>query len=216
MWAADSSFKSESRLPAGTTNSVPFICMLGSAELQTGQSSLCDRNYYGYTFVFLLRPSATSILPLLRKDWLHEPNRYLFGKIYSDKKRIVRILRLLRSVFFHKDKIRDMSFSLHIPVDRIHNLPETVQARLKILNDLIGQNIRIWQVVQISQALIFQPEDIEVGFVPCQYFFIAEFSPAAFGIRFAPCFLAFMAIPGLYSCTNSARSSVVICFFRVW
>jgi hypothetical protein len=77
-------------------------------------------------------------------------------------------------------------------IDGFHDLFEALGAGFKIFNNLFGQHIRIRQVVQISQALIPDPEDIQAGFVPGGDLVIAESAPPAVGVVFRPGFFALM------------------------
>ena len=67
-------------------------------------------------------------------------------------------------------------------LQRRRNCPEAVQPRLEVLDDLFGQFIRFGQVIQIGEALVFQPENIQAGFVARNDLIIAELAPAAFGV----------------------------------
>ena len=62
------------------------------------------------------------------------------------------------------------------------NFPKTIQSRLKIVNNLKGQLIRFGQIIQIGQALILQPKNIQTGFVACHDLINAEPAPAPLGI----------------------------------
>lgn len=75
------------------------------------------------------------------------------------------------------------------------NFPKTIQSRLKIVNNLKGQLIRFGQIIQIGQALILQPKNIQTGFVACHDLIKTVFTPAAFRIvLFVPGFLTLMTI----------------------
>ena len=74
------------------------------------------------------------------------------------------------------------------------NIAKTVQPRLQVVDDLQCQFIRLGQIVQIGKALVFQPENIQAGFVTRDDLLVIEFSPAAFRILLAPGFLPLMAV----------------------
>ena len=68
----------------------------------------------------------------------------------------------------------------------------------EIFDDVVGQYIGVRQIVQIGQAFVFQPEDIQAGFVAVDDFVIGELAPAAFRIGFrVPRFFALMPVCGL-------------------
>lgn len=88
-------------------------------------------------------------------------------------------------------KLSDHSPSLKCRRD----LPEAVQPGFKIFNDLQRQDIRLGQVVQIGEALVLQPEDIQTGLVTRDDLLIAVFAPAAFRVvGFVPAFAPLVAV----------------------
>jgi len=42
---------------------------------------------------------------------------------------------------------------------------KTLHRFLKIFEDLLGEHIRIGQIVEVSEGFVLDPEDIEVGFI---------------------------------------------------
>jgi len=46
------------------------------------------------------------------------------------------------------------------PINRFHDLLETLDTGFKVFNNIFCQHIRIWQVFQISEAFVPDPEDI--------------------------------------------------------
>ena len=70
-----------------------------------------------------------------------------------------------------------------------------VKPSLQVLDDLFGEFVRFRQVVQIDQALVLEPEDVEAGLVAGSQFLVAVAPPAALGrIPFVPGGLAPVAI----------------------
>jgi len=64
-------------------------------------------------------------------------------------------------------------------IDRSHNFFKTCQGSLHILNNFVCENIRVRQIVQISEAFVFEPENIQFRFIPSYNFIIDEFSEPA-------------------------------------
>jgi hypothetical protein len=60
---------------------------------------------------------------------------------------------------------------------RFEHLPKTSQPRLQVLNDLLRWSLGFRQVVQVGEAPILQPEDIQARLVPYHKFLIAEAAP---------------------------------------
>ena len=58
------------------------------------------------------------------------------------------------------------------------DLRELVQGRLQILNNFGGQDGGIGQIGRIAQAVIPEPEDVEVGFVALDQVFVGEAAEA--------------------------------------
>lgn len=78
---------------------------------------------------------------------------------------------------------------------RSDDFPEAAQSRLKVINNLRRQFIRFREIVQISQALVLQPEDVQAGFIPADDLVIAESAPAPLGIiLLVPDICSFMAV----------------------
>lgn len=61
---------------------------------------------------------------------------------------------------------------------------ETRKASFDVFDDLLREVLWFWQVIQIREAVVFQPEKVEAGFVACGEFGVSEFPPAAFRILF--------------------------------
>ncbi len=54
------------------------------------------------------------------------------------------------------------------------------------------------EVVEAGEAFVFEPEEVEAGFVAGGSFFICTFAPAGFGVRFRfPSGLALVAVFGV-------------------
>lgn len=77
---------------------------------------------------------------------------------------------------------------------RGHQLIETIQCALQILDDIRSQFAGIGQAVQISQGLVLDPEDVQTGFIPLQDVLSRESAPAAIGVGFRPGFRPFVAV----------------------
>jgi hypothetical protein len=71
-------------------------------------------------------------------------------------------------------------------IDRFHDLLKTLDTCFEVFDDLFSKHIRIGEVVQICQAFVSDPEDVQAGFVTGDDVFIGEFSPSAVGIVFRP------------------------------
>ena len=89
-------------------------------------------------------------------------------------------------VIFKKSRLLFQGRTLFLtsPINRFHNLFETLQPSLYIFNDFTGKNVRVGEIVQVCQALVFEPEDIQIGFVPGDDFLVSEFPPSSFGVFF--------------------------------
>jgi len=70
------------------------------------------------------------------------------------------------------------------PVDGYHDFFETFNCCFQICDDIVGQDVRVGQIVKIRKAFIFKPCDIQAGFVAVYNLIISEFAPAAFGVFF--------------------------------
>ena len=53
---------------------------------------------------------------------------------------------------------------------------------MQIVDDLLSKDIRIRQVVAVFQAAVFEPEDVEVQFVPFKDLVVGEAAPTAVGV----------------------------------
>ena len=52
-----------------------------------------------------------------------------------------------------------------MPIDGGQQVFEAFQGRLDVFDDVGGENVGIGQVVEVGQGFVFEPEDVEVGFV---------------------------------------------------
>lgn len=64
-------------------------------------------------------------------------------------------------------------------VQTCQHRPKTTQPRLQVLNDLLGQLIRLRQIIEVGETFVLEPEDIETGFITAHEFFVGIFTPAA-------------------------------------
>ena len=77
---------------------------------------------------------------------------------------------------------------------RGHQLVETIQCGLQILNDIRSQFVGIGQAVQIGHGLVLDPKDVQTGLVPLQDVLNGESAPATIGVGFRPGFRSFVAV----------------------
>jgi hypothetical protein len=56
----------------------------------------------------------------------------------------------------------------------LSHTPKLLKRRLKVLNDLSCNHIWRWQVAGVFLAVIFQPEDFQIGLVTCDQVFVGE------------------------------------------
>ena len=90
-----------------------------------------------------------------------------------------------------------MPAPLRFVVQAGQHRPKAVQARFEVFDDLLGQLVRFRQVVEVGEAFVFEPEDIETGLVARGEFFVCVLAPAAVGVLFGvPLRLAFVAVRG--------------------
>ena len=66
------------------------------------------------------------------------------------------------------------------------NIRELFQGRLQVVDDFLGEDIGVGQVVGFFQGFVKQPEDVEVGIVSLQHLVVFVATPAAFGSFFRP------------------------------
>jgi len=71
-----------------------------------------------------------------------------------------------------------------VRIYRLHDLLKTLNTCFKVFDDLFSKYIRIGEVVQVCQAFVSDPEDVQAGFVPGDDVFIGNFTPSAVGIVF--------------------------------
>ncbi len=62
-------------------------------------------------------------------------------------------------------------------------LRELVEGCLQVLDNFRCQNRRVWQIGRIAQTVIPEPEDIEIGLIALDQFFVGE---AAETLSFTP------------------------------
>lgn len=77
---------------------------------------------------------------------------------------------------------------------RIQQLAESIHGRLEVFQDVLRQFLRGRQVVQISQSLVLDPEDIQAGFVPIEDLLGGKPPPAAIRVVLAPGLVALIAV----------------------
>ena len=83
------------------------------------------------------------------------------------------------------------------PLDLLRNRRKLLHGRLHIVRDLLGQHIRIRQIVGFFQAFIPEPEYVKVYLIALQQLFVVEHAPAAIGGLVAPGRLAAVAVGGV-------------------
>ena len=77
---------------------------------------------------------------------------------------------------------------------RIQQLAESIHGRLEVFQDVLRQFLRGRQIVQISQSLVLDPEDIQAGFIPIEDLLGGKPPPAAIRIVLAPGLVALIAV----------------------
>ena len=77
---------------------------------------------------------------------------------------------------------------------RIQQLAESIHGRLEVFQDVLRQFLRGRQVVQISQSLVLDPEDIQAGFVPIEDLLGGKPPPTAVRVVLAPGLVALIAV----------------------
>ena len=78
------------------------------------------------------------------------------------------------------------------------HLPEALRGRFQVFDDVVRRLVRVRQVVQIGEALVLKPEEIEAGLVPDRHFLVTEATPPTIGIRLRVSgFLALMKVFGM-------------------
>ena len=81
---------------------------------------------------------------------------------------------------------------------RPRNLTKASQPRFNIIDNIRRYVVWLRQIVQVGQRFVFQPENIQAGFIAGDDLLITEFTPAAFGVfLIVPDFLALMRFSGL-------------------
>lgn len=75
------------------------------------------------------------------------------------------------------------------------DLPKALHAGLQILDDLLSQDIRVRQVVQVREAFVLDPGDVQAGLVSGDDILVRELPPSSFGILlYIEGFLAFIDV----------------------
>jgi hypothetical protein len=64
------------------------------------------------------------------------------------------------------------------------HLPEAVESSFEVFNDLLCQIVRLWQVIEVCEALVFKPEDVEARLVARGQLLVSELAPATFRVLF--------------------------------
>jgi len=57
------------------------------------------------------------------------------------------------------------------------NLTEAIQSRFQVFDDLLGKIVRLWQVIEVREALVLKPEDIEACLVARGQLLVGELAP---------------------------------------
>ena len=96
------------------------------------------------------------------------------------------------------------------------HLAETVEASLKVFDDLFGEVVGLRQVVQVRQALVPEPENIETGLVARADLLIAVAAPTALRcLLLVPGRLALVPVPARSSIWSMV-SRAFCSGFRLW
>ena len=75
---------------------------------------------------------------------------------------------------------------------------EAVQAGFEVIDDLFREVRGFRQVVEVGEAVVLEPEEVQAGLVPGDEFFIGELPPTAVGVLLGvPRFLALEAVGGV-------------------
>ena len=100
----------------------------------------------------------------------------------------------------------------------IQDPAEARQAGFEVVDDLCGQFLGFGEVVEVGEALVLEPEDVEAGLVASGDLFVGVAAPAAVRCSgLVPGCGAFVAVLRVVALTKSARSSKRNgFFFRVW
>jgi len=59
---------------------------------------------------------------------------------------------------------------------------EDVQAGFDVFDDFLGEVFGVREVVEVGEPAVFEPEEVEAGFVASDDFGVGEFAPAAVGV----------------------------------
>ena len=66
--------------------------------------------------------------------------------------------------------------------DLFCNRRELLQGRLQVVGDFLGQYVGIGKIIGIFEALVLEPENVEVRLVPLHQFFVFKRPPLTFGL----------------------------------
>jgi hypothetical protein len=86
---------------------------------------------------------------------------------------------------------------MRLCLDIGHDLFKALHPGFEIFNNLQRQFVRIGQIFQVCQAVVFEPKDVEAGFISGNNIVIPIFPPASLGIVFSPGFLTLMPVFGM-------------------
>ena len=65
-----------------------------------------------------------------------------------------------------------------------HNLSKTGKSGLQVFNDFGCQLLRLRQIIKVGQTFVFEPKNIQAGFIPSEYLVIRECTPPPLRVRF--------------------------------
>jgi len=74
------------------------------------------------------------------------------------------------------------------------DLTELLQRRLKVVGDLLGEDLRVGEVLALLEALVFDPEDVQVQFVALRKLLVGEGPPAAVRVLLRPRLLTLVPV----------------------
>ena len=85
---------------------------------------------------------------------------------------------------------------------------EIFESGFDVLDDVLREVFRVGQVVEVGEAAVFEPKEVEAGFVAGVDFLAAEFPPATFGVLLqVPGFFADMPVGGMVAGDEVGQSS---------
>ncbi|MFO8049846.1 MAG: hypothetical protein R6U29_12490 [Desulfosudaceae bacterium] len=88
----------------------------------------------------------------------------------------------------------------------LSDLAELSERGLKVVDDFPGKDAGVGKVVGFFQAFVFEPEDVEAGFVPADEFIVFKGPPSAAWFLFRPGGFTFVSVMRIVALTNSSRS----------